>query len=127
MSTLNRQRDKNKNSIIFAVGTETDDLEIGTDKITFRMPYEMELTDVRANVNTAPTGSGITVDINLNGTSIFSTLLTIDADETTSVTAATAYALSTTTLTNDTEITVDIDAVGSSTPGKGLKITLIGY
>ena len=127
MSTLNRQRDKNKNSILFAVGNEDDVLVTGTSLITFRMPYEFELTEVRASVNTAPTGSGITVDINLNGASIFSTLLTIDDGEYTSVDAATSYVLSTTTLTNDTEVTVDLDAVGSSVAGKGLKIILIGY
>jgi uncharacterized protein YuzE len=90
------------------------------------MPYAMTLTSVRANVNTAPVGSTILVDVNKNGSTIFSTRVSIDASEKTSVTAATPFVLSTTSLADDDEITVDIDQVGSSTPGKGLKIWLIG-
>jgi hypothetical protein len=36
----------------------------GTAKVTFRMPYAFTVTDVRASVNTAPTGSTILIDIN---------------------------------------------------------------
>ena len=90
------------------------------------MPYTMYLTEVRANVNTAPSGSTILVDVNKNGSTIFSTRVSIDASEKTSVTAASAFVLSTTSLANDDEITVDIDQIGSSTAGKGLKIWLIG-
>ena len=79
-------------------------------------------------VNTAPVGSTIIVDINDGGTSIMTTnKLSIDASEKTSTTAATAAALTDTSLADDAEITFDIDQVGSSTPGKGLKVTLIGY
>ena len=113
--------------ILIAASDEVTNLTTGTAKATFRMPYAMSLTGVRANVNTAPTGAGITVDINLNGSSIFTTnLLTIDATEETSVTAATPANITTTTLSDDAEITVDIDAVGSTIPGKGLKVLLIG-
>tara|TARA_Y100000593_G_scaffold47246_1_gene89633 strand:+ start:370 stop:639 length:270 start_codon:yes stop_codon:yes gene_type:complete len=86
----------------------------------------MTLTAVRANVATAPAGSVLTVDINEGGTTILSTKLTIDAGEKTSTTAATAAVISDTALADDAEITVDIDAIGSSTAGAGLKIWLIG-
>jgi hypothetical protein len=90
------------------------------------MPFAMTLSDVRANVNTAPTGSTLTVDINESGVSILSTLLTIDATEETSETAATPAVISDTALADDAEMTIDIDAVGSTTAGKGLKVWLIG-
>jgi hypothetical protein len=109
-----------------ACSDETTNLTSGTAKATFRMPYAMTLTSVRANVNTAPVGSTILVDVNKNGSTIFSTRVSIDASEKTSVTAATPFVLSTTSLADDDEITVDIDQVGSSTAGKGLKIWLIG-
>lgn len=110
-----------------AVSDETTDLATGTAKVTFRMPFAMTLTAVRASVNTAPTGSTLVVDINQNASSILSTKLSIDASEKTSTTAATPPVISDTTLDDDAEITIDIDQVGSSTPGKGLKVTLIGY
>lgn len=113
-------------SIIVAVSDETTDLTTGTAKLTFRMPYGFTLTEVRASVNTAPTGSGITVDVNENGTSILSTKLTIDATEKTSTTAATPAVISDANLADDSEITIDIDAIGSTIAGKGLKIALIG-
>lgn len=114
-------------AITVALSDETTDLTTGTAKLTMRMPYAMTLTEVRANVNTAPVGATVTVDINEGGTTILSTKLTIDASEKTSTTAATAAVISDAALADDAEITFDIDQVGSSTAGKGLKVTLIGY
>lgn len=113
-------------SMIIPVSDETTALTTGTAKITFRMPYAFTLSAVRASVTTAPTGATITVDINEGGTSILSTKLTIDAAEKTSTTAATAAVISDTALADDAEITIDIDQVGSTIAGAGLKVTLIG-
>jgi hypothetical protein len=71
---------------------------------------------------TASTSGLPTVNIKKNGTTIFSTTLTIDANEKTSTTAATPAVLSTTTFADDDEITMDIDVAG--TGAKGLKVTL---
>ena len=113
-------------SFIIAASDETTALSTGTAKATFRMPYAFTLTGVRASVGTAPVGSVITVDINEAGSSILSTKITIDAGEKTSTTAATAPVISDSALADDAEITIDIDTVGSSTAGAGLKVTLIG-
>jgi hypothetical protein len=111
--------------LMFAVSDETTDLTTGTDAITFRMPFAMTLTSCRASVTTAPTGSTIIVDIEESGTTIFSTKLTIDASEKTSTTA-TPSVISDGALADDAEMSVNIDQVGSTIPGAGLKITLIG-
>jgi hypothetical protein len=117
-----------RESFVIACSDETTNLSTGTAKITFRMPYAFTLTDVRANVNTAPTGSTIIVDINDGGTTIMATnKLSIDVSEETSTTAATPPGITDTALADDAEITIDIDQVGSTIPGKGLKVTLIGY
>jgi len=113
-------------SVVLAASDETTDLSTGTAKVTFRMPYAFTVTEVRASVNTAPVGSTIIVDINEGGTSILSTKLSIDASEKTSTTAATPPVISDSALADDAEITVDIDQIGSSTAGKGLKISIIG-
>lgn len=110
----------------FAVSDETTDLTTGTAKVTFRMPFAMTLTAVRASVATAPVGSTLIVDINEAGTSVLSTKLSIDASEETSETAATAAVISDSALADDAEMTIDIDQVGSSTAGAGLKVFLIG-
>jgi hypothetical protein len=109
-----------------AASDETTNLTIGTSKVTFRMPHAMTLTAVRASLTTAQTaGALLTVDINLNGVSVLGTKLTFDNNERTTVTAATPATIVTSALTDDGEITVDIDAVGTA-GARGLKITLIG-
>ena len=118
----------NKSRVIsFAVSDETTDIATGTENLTIRMPHGMTLTEVRASVTTAPVGSTIIIDVNQNGSSIFTTdLLSIDASEKTSTSAATSANITTSALTDDAEITIDIDQVGSTTAGSGLKIYLIG-
>ena len=113
--------------LVMAASDETTDLTTGAAKLTFRMPHAMTLTDVRASVNTAPVGSTLVVDINEGGSTILSTKLSIDASEKTSTTAATPAVISDGTLADDSEITIDLDQIGSSTAGKGLKVALIGY
>ncbi len=109
-----------------ACSDELVPLTTGTAKVTFRLPYAFTLSGVRASLKTAQTsGSIFTVDINHNGTSILSTKLTIDNTERTSTTAATAPVISTSSLDDDAEMTVDIDQVGDGT-AIGLKIILIG-
>lgn len=112
--------------IPIAVSDETTALTTGTAKVTFRMPHAMTLTAVRASVTTAPTGSTLIVDINESGSTILSTKLSIDASEKTSTTAASAAVISDSALADDAEITIDIDQVGSTIAGAGLKVYLIG-
>ena len=116
---------KQKEVIGIACSDETTAITTGNDKATFRMPFAMTLTDVRASVTTAPTGSTIIIDIEESGTTIFSTKLTIDATEKTSTTA-TAHAFSDSSLADDAEISINFDQVGSTIAGAGVKVWLIG-
>lgn len=113
-------------ALIIPVSDESTALTTGAGKMTFRMPYAFKLLGVRASVNTAPVGATLNIDINENGVSVLSTVLSIDAGEKTSTTAATPAVISDADIADDAEITIDIDQVGSSVAGAGLKITLIG-
>ena len=76
---------------------------------------------------TALTTSGVTtIDIEQGGSTILSTLLTIDYLEFTSYTAATPVVISTTALTDNAEITVNVDGLSGGATESGLKIQLIG-
>lgn len=113
--------------IQIACSDETTALTAGTAKATFRAPYAFTLTDVRASVTTAPTGATLlAVDVNEAGVTVLSTKLTFDASEKTTTTAATPRVISDSAIADDAEITIDIDAVGSTIAGAGLKVTLIG-
>ena len=109
-----------------AVSDEATALTTGTAKVTFRMPRAVTLTAVRASVNTAPTGANIIVDINESGSSVLSTRLYIDEDDKTSEHSSTDAVISDSALADDAEMKIDIDQIGSTIAGKGLKVTLIG-
>ena len=115
-------------SFMMACSDETTALTAGTNKVKFRMPYAFTVTEVRASLSTAGTGAQlVTVDINESGTSILSTKITIDATETTSVTAATVPVISDASLADDAEMTVDIDLTDTGGVSKGLKVSIIGH
>lgn len=97
----------------------------GTAKKTFRMPARVWLTEVRGSLVTAQaSGTTMAIDVNEAGASIFSTTLTFDNTEKTTVTAATPAVISDPAIADDAEMTVDVDAVG--TGGAGLKLTFLG-
>lgn len=114
--------------IQFACSDETTPITSGTSKITFRMPYNMVVNEVRASLTTAQvSGNTFTVDINYSGVSILSTKITIDNNEKTSTTASILPVISTQNLMDDIEVSVDVDQVGSGTIAKGLKVLIKGY
>lgn len=107
-----------------AVGDETTAITTGTAKVTWRMPFAFTLLAVRASLTTASSSGTPTVDINEAGTSVLATKLTIDANELTSTTAATAAVISDSAIADDALMTIDIDTAG--TGAAGLKVTLYG-
>ncbi len=112
--------------LVLACSDESTAILTGTAKLTFRMPYAMTLSGVRASLKGAATTGTFTVDINEGGSTILSTKLTFDATEKTTTSAATPAVISDYQLADDAEITVDVDddADGTAT---GLKVTLIGW
>lgn len=110
--------------MIIAVGDETTAITTGTAKVTWRMPFAFTVTAVRASLATASSSGNPAIDINEGGVSIFSTTLTIDANELTSTTAATACVISDSAIADDALMTIDIDTAG--TGAKGLKVCIYG-
>jgi hypothetical protein len=115
---------------VIACSNETTALTSGVAKVTFRAPVAFRLTSVAASVTVAPTGLPLVVDINNGSNSVLSNIakLSIDATEKTSATAATAAVILANfrDFTQDAEITIDIDQVGSTVAGAGLKVILRG-
>lgn len=116
----------NNDILAIAASDELTPLVAGTAVTTFRMAAPIvEILDVRASLTTAQTsGSTFTVDVNANGTSIFSTPITIDNAKKSSVSAINQPVLSTTSLPDDAEITIDIDQIGDGT-ATGLKVYFV--
>tara|TARA_Y100001951_G_scaffold48243_1_gene38016 strand:+ start:280 stop:816 length:537 start_codon:yes stop_codon:yes gene_type:complete len=115
-------------SFVVACSSEGDDLTTGDDKLQFRLPFQFELTDIIANVNSAPTGSAIHVMVQEDDVDIMSgNGIEIDVSETTSEDATTQPTITDSTLAFNSIISVDLDQVGSTNAGTGLKINFIGY
>jgi len=117
-------------AVQFACGDETTAIGATGQVLSFRMPFAMVLNagilGVKGSLVTAGTGALLTVDINEAGSTILSTKLTFDANETTTVSAATPVVVSDVNLAADAIITVDIDQVDGGGVAAGLKITLMG-
>lgn len=109
-----------------AASDETTALSTGTAKVTFRAPHAFTLTAARASLTTSSSSGTPTIDIKKNGTTIFSTKITIDASELTSVTAAVPSVLASgpISISDDDAFSVNIDVAGTN--AAGLKVTLIG-
>lgn len=127
-TTLNRQASTGLPvEFCIVASDETTALTAAAGKVTFRAPYAFTVTALRCSVNTAPTGATILVDVNESGTTIISTKLMIDATEKTSTTATTPYVISDSAIADDAEISIDIDQIGSTIAGAGLKVWILGY
>jgi len=111
-----------KTTLSFAVvGT----LTTGTDKApTIVTPCALTIVKVKVVVKTAPTGAALIVDVNKNGTTIFTTQGgrpsiaigdTTDDSDTPDVTA----------LAETDKLTVDIDQVGSTIAGADLTVEVV--
>ena len=92
---------------------------------TFRLYVERASTivSVRASVGTAPTGAAILVDVNKNGTTIFTTQSNRPSIAV-STNTATAAAINVTSLAAGDYLTVDIDQIGSTVAGANLTVVV---
>jgi hypothetical protein len=114
-----------KEHLLVAASDETTDLTTGDAKVTFRMPFTMNpLQEVRASLTTPSSDGPVAVDVTAYGSTIFSTPITIDEGDDSSVGADVEPVLSETLIGDHAEIVVNIDAAG--TGAKGLKLTFIG-
>lgn len=77
------------------------------------------ITKARASVGTAPTGSSLVVDVNVNGTTAFSSKPTIAAGANTGSATPSAP-----TWADGAYLTVDVDSVGSTVAGSDLTVTV---
>lgn len=98
---------------------------VGTTRLPMRSTGTYQITDVRAMVGTAPTGTTLlTIDVNKNGTTIYTTQ-TNRIIFTASATSATGGTINVTNSFTGTDyITIDIDSVGSTTAGADLTVLI---
>jgi len=100
-------------------------LEVATGKIKLIALRDCTITSITAIVDTAPTDASLIVDINIDGTTIFTT----QGNRPTITTGNTEDLSSTpdvTSITAGDVLTCDIDQIGSTVAGKDLVVTVYG-
>ena len=101
----------------------TGAVTVGTGKSRIYLEDEYVIETVRAAVDTAPTGAALVVDVNKNGTTIYTS-----ETKRPSIAAGTNTDLGdtpdVTTLAAGDYLTVDVDQVGSTAAGSDLTVTV---
>jgi hypothetical protein len=103
--------------------TLPNELYVVTGKVRFYLQRDYKITAIAVAVGVAPTGSALIVDINKNGTTIFTTQEnrpTIAVGANSDLTSAPDID----TLSVGDYLTVDIDQVGSSFAGSDLTVQI---
>lgn len=116
-TTIPTKAAANRQTFVISISDLETAIETGTDKGYFHAPYSFTIDSIEVGLLDAGTVSGITIDVNVEGVSILSTLLTTDATEDHSSTATTAAVISDATVAKYEKVTIDIDAVGTDQLG----------
>lgn len=111
-------------SVIEQTFTYQDTLAVYTGDKRWYINGTGTIDFVRASVNTAPTGSSIIVDVNKNGTTIFTTQANRPTIAASGFTSGLVTNMNITSVAAGDYITIDIDQVGSSTAGEDLTVQI---
>jgi hypothetical protein len=116
-----------RETIILVLEPLDADASAGTKKaVVPYFPYDIKDITLNLAVDTAPTGSSLIADLNVDGASTLSTKISIDDGEVSSETASVPYVLSSTQIAEGSTLSVDIDQVGATTPGQNPVLTIEG-
>ena len=111
-------------SIVLPISDESTDLTTGDSVYTFFLPYSCTIDKISGSLNGVCAGSSVQVDIQRNGTSIFDTSkLTIPTNS--DMNSSQPDFDNNLVLPAFSRITFNIDQIGSTTAGYGLKVMFI--
>lgn len=121
--TLNQKITDTFQWAFYVAGAQTT----GTNKAAyFQVPEKCKIDEVRIHLGTAPTGTNFIVDVNDDGTTIFTTQgnrpeIATGANDDTSGTPDGG-----TSVAKDSVLTIDVDQIGSGTAGSDLVVFVRG-
>lgn len=96
----------------------------GSGTSRFYVEGNYSITSVRASVATAPTGASMIIDVNKNGTTIFTTQGNRPTIAISGNTSGKITNMDVTTLASGDYLTVDVDQVGSTVAGSDLTVII---
>lgn len=99
-------------------------VNVGTFRLYNDMGSSWTITSIRASVGTAPAGSSVVVDVNKNGSSVFTNQANRPTIAPGTNTSGKVTNMDVTTVADGEYLTVDLDQVGSTTAGADLTVQL---
>jgi hypothetical protein len=99
-------------------------LTVKNDVNYFHVQRAFTALEARASLLTPSTSGAVTITMTVDGVALFSTPLTIDANETSSTTAAVPHVLAITDIPDNARIRINI--TGAGTGAKGLICSVLG-
>ena len=97
-------------------------VEAGVHRLYNDSGANWTIVGIRASAGTAPAGASILVDVNVNGTTIFTTQANRPAIAAATNTSGRVTNMDVVTVANGQYVTVDVDQVGSTTAGSDLTV-----
>jgi hypothetical protein len=97
-------------------------IAVATGVTKFRFPFAATILGVSAAVGTAPTGASLIVDVNKNGTTIFTTQGNRPAIADSALYATEVTNMDVTSFAAGDYLTVDVDQIGSTVAGSDLVV-----
>jgi hypothetical protein len=99
-------------------------VEVGGHRLYNDTSAAWTILSVRASVGTPPTGSSLIVDVNVNGTTIFTTQGNRPTITAAGNTSGKLTNMNVTSVASGAYLTIDVDQVGSTTPGNDLAVQI---
>jgi hypothetical protein len=88
------------------------------------LPMNCTITGVYCSVGTAPTGGAIIIDVNLNGTTIFTTQANRPSIPSSGFYSGLVTNMNVTAVTAGSYISIDVDQIGATVAGSNLSVVI---
>lgn len=114
-------------SLVIPLSDESSDLTIGDGVYTFYLPYDLTIDKMYLSLNTISSGADVVVDVQKNGSSIFNTSNSFKVVQGNNISTTQPDYNTNLYFTIGSKMSFNIDQIGSTTAGQGLKVMIHGH
>jgi hypothetical protein len=114
-------------SLVIPLSDETTSLTTGDEVYTFYLPYDLTILKMYLSINEASVGQAVKVDVLKNDVSMFTTVGSFKVTQNLNVSSAQPDFSALTYFAAGSKMSFNIDQVGNTNAGAGLKCMIIGH
>ncbi len=111
-------------SLVIPLSDETSDLTTGDGVYTFYLPYDLTIDKMYLSLNSQSVGADVIVDVQKNGSTMFQSSNSFKVVQGNNVSTSQPDFTSNTYFPIGSKMSFNIDQIGSSTAGQGLKVMI---